>query len=487
MPWMLKADQSVRKKARSLVMPPLVAIVCCVVPAQAQYGMGNSNLINYGNSQSSTGNLLGSVPTGKLSNEVLQLTLRDAVDRALKYNLGSIEGGENARLARGQRLVALSKLLPEVSVGATVYEEQLNLTRYGAALPGLPRVIGPYSAGSADVSVSQTLFSFESIQRFRAARNAEQAAQLSYQDVLDAVTLTVGNAYLQVVAEDSRIQAQEAQVRNAKALNDQARDEVEAGTAPRIDATRTEVQLHTEEYNLSIARNNFAVAKLNLSRAIGLPAGQQFEIAEKLPYTDSTPLTLDDALSMASKSRNDLRAALEQEKAAEKTHSAAEGERLPTVAYSGGYSDSGTTFDNSHGGFTFQAGVRIPIFTGGRIKGEITQAEAELRQRKAEAENLRGQIDYDVRTAFLNLNAAKEQVAVARQNVALANESLARSKDRFTSGVTDSVEVVQAEQALASANEQFITSLYNHNFSKLSLARALGVARTNYQQYLGAR
>ena len=129
----------------------------------------------------------------------------------------------------------------------------------------------------------------------------------------------------------------------------------------------------------------------------------------------------------------------------------------------------------------------MPIFTGGRIKGDITQAEAQLRQRKAEAENLRGQVDYDVRTAFLNLNAAKEQVDVAQRNVELANESLARSKDRFTSGVTDSVEVVQAEQALASANDQYITSLYNHNFAKLSLARALGVARTSYSQYLGGK
>jgi outer membrane protein TolC len=127
----------------------------------------------------------------------------------------------------------------------------------------------------------------------------------------------------------------------------------------------------------------------------------------------------------------------------------------------------------------------VPLFTGGRIKGDVTQAEASLRQRKAEAENVRGQVDYDVRTAYLNLNAAKEQVDVAKRNVDLANESLARSKDRFTSGVTDSVEVVQAEQALASANDQYITGVYNHSLAKLALARALGVARTDYSQYLG--
>jgi outer membrane protein TolC len=153
----------------------------------------------------------------------------------------------------------------------------------------------------------------------------------------------------------------------------------------------------------------------------------------------------------------------------------------------GAYGDIGRTLGQSHGDFTFQAGINVPIFTGGRIKGDITQAEAELQQRKAEADNIRGQVDYDVRAAFLNVNAAKEQVAVAKQNVDLANETLARSKDRFTSGVTDSVEVVQAEQSLASANDQYITSLYDHNFAKLSLARALGVARSNYEQYLGGK
>jgi outer membrane protein TolC len=431
----------------------------------------------------------GSVPSGLASDQVLQLTLRDAVNTALLYNLGAIESGQNAQIARGQRLLALSNLLPQVSAGASENVQQVNLATFGlnGLKTGIPTIVGPFSYSSVDASVSQTLFSYESIQRFRAARTAEQAAQLSYQDILDVVTLTVGNAYLQIIEADSRIKAQEAQVQNARALYDRAVDQVQAGTAPRIDATRTEVQLHTEEYNLSIARNNFEVAKLALGRAIGLPLGQQFELADTLPYSDIAPLTTAEALDIAYKARSDFRSALGSQKSAAQTLSAAKGERYPTVAINGDYGDIGPTFGHSHGDFTFQAGIRVPLFTGGRIKGDITQAEAELRQRKAETENLRGQIDYDVRTAFLNLNAAKEQVAVAKQNVELANESLARSKDRFTSGVTDSVEVVQAEQALASANDQYITSLYNHNFSKLSLARALGVARTNYEQYLGAK
>jgi outer membrane protein TolC len=431
----------------------------------------------------------GSVPSGPASDQVLHLALRDAINMALRYNLGAIESGQNVQIARGQRLLALSNLLPQVSAGASENLQQVNLATFGlnGLKTGIPTVVGPFGYSSVDGTISQTLFSFESIQRFRSARTAEQAAQLSYQDILDVVTLTVGNAYLQIIEADSRIKAQEAQVQNARALYDRAVDQVQAGTAPRIEATRTGVQLHTEEYNLSIARNNCELAKLALGRAIGLPLGQQFELADALPYSDITPLTVDEALNIAYKSRNDFRSALDSQKAAAQTLSAAKGERYPTVAVNGDYGDIGSTFGHSHGDFTFQAGIRVPLFTGGRIKGDITQAEAELRQRKAEAENIRGQIDQDVRTALLNLNAAKEQVEVAKQNVELSNESLARSKDRFTSGVTDSVEVVQAEQALASANDQFITSLYNHNFAKLSLARALGVARTSYEHYLGAK
>ena len=468
----LRSTASLRYGSRRLVIV-LLAVFWIVAPAVAQ----NTDL-------------MGSVPSGPARNEGLQLTLRDALDMALRYNLGAIESGENAQIARGQRLLALSHLLPQVSTGINENVDQVNFTALGLAaikIPGIPAVAGPFSYSTASASLSQTLFSYESIQRFRAARTAEQAAQLSYKDTLDVITLSVGNAYLEVIEAHSRIEAEEAQVQNAKALYDQAVDEFQAGTTPRIDETRTAVQLHTEEYNLSVARNNFEVAKLTLGRAIGLPLGQVFDIADQLPYADINPPTVEEALKIAYNSRTDFRSALNSAKSAEQALLGAKGERYPVVAVNGDYGDQGATFSQSHGVFSFQAGINVPIFTGGRIKGDITQAEATLRQRKAEAENIRGQIDYDVRTAFLNLNAAKEQVDVAHQNLDLANDNVARSRERFAAGVTDSVEVVQSEQSLASANDQYITSLYSHNLAKLALARALGVARTNLSQYLGGR
>jgi len=426
----------------------------------------------------------GSIPSGAASNEVLHLTLRDAIKRALRYNLGQIESGENARIARGQRLRAMSVLLPQVNAAAAENVEQFSAATLGIKIPQVPAVIGPFSYSTAQANASQSLFNFESIQRFRAARNTEQAAQLSYDDTLDVITLIVGNAYLEIIQASSRVTAEEAQVKNAQALYDQAGDQLQSGTSTKIDVTRSGVQLHTEQYNLSIAQNNFAIAKLNLSRAIGLPLGQAFDLADQLPYADIHPQSVEDALNTAYKTRSDFRAAFSSLKSAQQQLSAARGERYPVLAANGDYGVQGPNPGRLHGAFTFQAGVSVPIFTSGRIKGDITEAEAALHQRKAEAENLRGQIDYDVRTAFLNLHAAQQQVTVAKENVDLANENLSRSQERFDAGVTDSVEVVQAQQALASANDQYISSLYNHNLSKLQLARALGVARTNYNQYL---
>jgi outer membrane protein TolC len=102
-------------------------------------------------------------------------------------------------------------------------------------------------------------------------------------------------------------------------------------------------------------------------------------------------------------------------------------------------------------------------------------------------ENLRAQIDFDVRTALLDLNAAADQVEVARTSLDLANQTLDQARDRFTAGVADNLEVVQAQESVASANESYIASLYAHNVAKLSIARAIGFAEQGVKQYLESK
>ncbi|HEX8892618.1 MAG TPA: TolC family protein, partial [Terriglobales bacterium] len=190
-----------RLQAAALV----ITTILLAISVAAQVGIGIGNSTGYATAPSSSlgqGPLVGSVPSGTATTEVLRLTLRDAIDRALKYNLGSIENNENVVIARGQRLVALSQLLPQIGAGVSETTSQLNLVTLGIKnLPGVPEIVGPFAYSSATATISATLFSYESIQHFKSARTAEEAAKLSYQDVLDAVTLTVGNAYLQVISD----------------------------------------------------------------------------------------------------------------------------------------------------------------------------------------------------------------------------------------------------------------------------------------------
>ena len=115
----------------------------------------------------------------------------------------------------------------------------------------------------------------------------------------------------------------------------------------------------------------------------------------------------------------------------------------------------------------------------------IEQADVAVAERTAEAADLRGRIDYEVRTSFLNLNAAREQVEVAQSARKLAAEQLVQARDRFTAGVANNLEVVQAQQAVAVAEENFINSLYGYNLSKASIGRSIGMAQNIPSEYLG--
>ena len=186
-------------------------------------------------------------------------------------------------------------------------------------------------------------------------------------------------------------------------------------------------------------------------------------------------------------SRSDYQAALQQARAAEHFRKAATAEYFPTVDVAGNYGDIGVTPGNSHGTFQVAGTLRIPIFQGGKVHGDVLQAEATLRQSRQQLENLRGQIDYDVRTALLDLAAAADQVEVARSSVDLADQTLVQARDRFAAGVTDNLEVVQAQETVVAANENYISSLYAHNLAKVALARAIGYAEEGVKQYLKSK
>ena len=427
----------------------------------------------------------GSTPT-KLLPGVLPLSLQDAIDRGLKQNLGLLLSDADVRAARGQRWEQLSALLPHATVTPYVADSQINLSELGfASVTGfkIPVSIGPFSYFDARLNFTQSLLDPKLINNARAASQSLKSAQYTFKDARDLVVLAVGYVYLQAIADEARIETAEAQVETAKALYDQATDQVNAGTSPEIDGLRAKVELQTRQQQLIQARNNFAIQKLTVARVIGLAPGQEFQFTDKSPYRPFDELNLEDALKRAYASRSDYLAAMTDVRAAEFSRKAAVAGYYPSLAFNADYGAAGSHPSTATQVFDVRGTLSIPIFQGNSVHADILQADARLQQSRERLDNLRAQIDSDIRTAFLNLQSSAEQVEVARSNIDLADETLVQSRDRFTAGVTDTVEVVQSQEAVASAHEQYISSLYSYNFSKISLVRAMGVAETGVKQY----
>jgi outer membrane protein TolC len=428
----------------------------------------------------------GSVPAHPVPG-VVPISLQEAISRGLKQNLGALLSSADIRSARGQRWEQLSALLPHVSAEPYVAVSQANLSELGFNFhfPGfnIPTSVGPFSYFDARIGVTQSLFDWKSINNARAAKQNLKSAEYTYKDARDLVVLAVGYTYLQGIADEARIETAEAQVKTAQALYDQASDQVTAGTSPAIDGLRAKVELQTRQQQLIQARNTFAIQKLTVARVIGLAPGQEFDLTDKSPYQPFAGITVEEALKRAFTSRSDYQAAMSDVRAAEFARKAAVAGYLPSVSFNADYGTGGAHPSNATQIFDVRGTLSIPIFLGGSVHGDVLQADAKLEQVRERLENLRGQIDADVRTALLNLQSSAEQVAVARSNIDLAEETLTQSRDRFSAGVTDTVEVVQSQEAVASAHEQFISSLYSYNLAKISLARAVGVAEEGVKGY----
>jgi outer membrane protein TolC len=430
----------------------------------------------------------GSVPTGVASPAPLNLTLQGAIDRGLRANLGLLLSGQANQIARGERLRSLSALLPQVTGQVSENVQQIDLKTRGISfnLPGgfsTPNVVGPFSYTDARAYASFSAFDYSVRKGYRSAQEAERAAQLSLKDARDLVVQSVANAYLLVIAGSSRVQALRAQVETDQAIYDRTVDQKGAGTAAAIDVLRAHVQLQEEQQQLIAQQNQVAKDELALGRVIGLPSGQQIAIADTEAYSALTAMKPDEALRTAYEERADFQSAKAAVRAAEDSVSAARGERYPNLGLAADYGAEGETLNNSHGTFTFQAFAKFNIFDGGRISGDIVQARAGLKERQDELADLGGQIDYQVRAALLDMESAADQVSVARNNLDLANQTLTQAQDRFASGVTDTIEVVQAEGSVAIANDNLISALYAHNLSKVELGRALGSTEQRIQQF----
>jgi outer membrane protein TolC len=426
------------------------------------------------------------VATGEATQETVGLTLDHAIARGLKTNLGVILSGTQTQAARGQRLSELQALLPAVDFKAQENLMQVDLPAEGLRISGFPKIIGPFGFTDLRASLSWSLVDVASLRNYMAAKHNFAAAQLSAEDAREMVVLTVGNAYLLAVADETEVSSVQAQVATAKVSLDQAVANHDAGTAPLLDELRAKVDYQTLQQRLIVAQNALAKDKLALARTIGLPLAQSFTLADKAPYAAFDKIDVDAAIREAHANRKDLAALVEQSKAAEQQRKAATAERYPTFVFTGDYGDIGVNVASSHGTGDATGTVSVPLFKEFALRGDAESAQAQLDTVRAETSDKGAQVDADVRDALLDIESSQKQVEVAQSSVALAGEELKEAQERYANGVSDNLAVSQAQQSVAQANDQYVASLYRHNMAKLSLARALG-AGASYKNYLGGK
>ncbi len=429
----------------------------------------------------------GSVSDGKLVTGVLPLTLDDAVARGLRLNLGLILTANNRLAARSTELSQLQSLLPTLDANIKQAEAQTDLQAQGLRIPGFPAIIGPYAYQDFRANLNLNLINIASLRNYIASKHNFVGSKLSLDDARNEVVLSVGNAYLLVVADQSRVASTEAQVATSKVSFDQAHQQHLAGTSPLLDELRAQVDFQTQQQNLIQVQGTLEKDKLALARAIGLPVEQQFSLADAAPYAQLDGIDPEAAVAQALANRRDLQGFAEQLKGADVATGAAKAERYPTVAFTGDFGDIGTNARKSHSTGDATGSIDIPVFEEGKIRGDELSARQQQEQKRAQYGNLRGQIAQDVRDSILDIQTAQKQVSVAQSNKELATEALSEAQQRYAAGVSDNLSVSQAQQQVAQADDQYIASLYQHNIAKLSLARALGVASTNLKQYVGGK
>lgn len=419
-----------------------------------------------------------------------KLSFKEALDRGLAFNLGEVGLNRAVWQGRGQAKVVRAALLPNLNAALSETIQQTNLralgVRFNSPIPGIsiPSVVGPFNYFDLRARLTQTVANLTQLNNYRAAKELVGSNEQAAQDSKDLVVLAVGGAYLQVIAAQARINSQRAQLQTASASFHQASEQRAAGVLSLTDLNRTEAELLTERQRLLSLQNDLSKRKINLARLVGLPPTDGYEITDDIPYSALPAMEEETAVKKAYASRPDLKAAEAQLRAARYSRAAARAERLPSLSLSADYGAIGTNPSQAHGTFAVVGTLSVPIWQGGRAEGDLEQADAAVAQRQSELDDTRGRIEADVRSAFLDLRVAAEQVEVAKRNLEIARQNLDLTQQRLEAKITEKLEVIQAQQAAASAQLDYIDSVFAHNVAKLSLARALGNAADQVPQLL---
>ena len=420
----------------------------------------------------------------------LSLSLKRAVEIATSQE-GSTPiqlSAESLKQAELRSKEARAALLPDVE-GAFSYENRTaNLAAMGISLtrlpfPGFefPTFVGPFLTMDARASVTQSVFDVSSIRKFQASKVGVSAARSDSESASEQVAAVVARAYLGAVRADTDVETAQANVMLSQAVLRQAENQKNAGTGTGIEITRARVQLANDQQRLLVTENARRAAHLQLLRAMGVRLDTEVQLTDGLQYLPVDALTLENARAQALRDRPDYKAQQEREANARLMASATVMERLPSLAAFGDYGSSGSAFSNSLPTRTYGISLKVPLWDGARRDARRAESASQHRAEAIRTNDVREQIELDVRLALDALSSAQDQVKVAKDGLDLAESELEQARRRYQAGISDSLEVTDAQTRLERARDNQTAALYNYNVARIDLAQAMGVVRRTIQ------
>jgi outer membrane protein len=421
----------------------------------------------------------------------LPLSLKRAVALALSPE-GSTNvqlSGEALKQAQERQSEARAAFLPDVESSVVYRSQTVNLAAEGLGsiaipFPGFrfPTFVGPFSTLDARFTGTQNIFDFSSIRKFQSAKAGVAAARSDTENTGELVASQVARAYLAALKADADVQTAQANVTLSEAVVTQTDNQKKAGTGTGIEITRSKVQLANDRQHLLEAQNALRAARLRLLRAIGLRLDTEVDLTDKMAYVPVDAVTLEQAKAQAIELRPDYKAQQQRESTARLQASATKLERAPTIAAFGDYGSIGSGLNSSLlPTRTVGITVRVPLFDGGRRDARRAESESQYRAEKVRTNDLKEQIELDVRLALDALQSAEDEVKVAQEGLTLAENELAQARRRYDAGVANSIEVTDAQTRLERARDNQTAAVYGHNVARIDLAQAMGRVRSTVQ------
>ncbi|PYT19080.1 MAG: hypothetical protein DMG59_01755 [Acidobacteria bacterium] len=411
----------------------------------------------------------------------LPLSLKRAVEIALAPE-GSPRvalAEESIKQAEMRAAEARAAFLPDLETSVQDRRQTTNLHAFGLNFPtppgfSFPSIVGPFNVFDARATAQQSVFDFSSIRKYQASRAGVAATKADFDATRNQVSDQVARAYLACLREDATLETARANVELSEALLKLAQSQKSAGTGTGIEVTRAQVQLANDRQRLIFTENERRRAVLQLLKTMGLKLDSEVNLTDKLVYQPADVLGLEALLEKARKARAELKAQQQRQETARLNYGGVKAERLPSVASFADYGSIGMGLVGVQPTYTYGISLKVPVFDGGKRDARRAESLSQYRQEQVRTRDLEDQIELEVRLALDSLRSAMSQVETAREGLTLAENELAQARRRYQAGVTNSIEVTDAQTRLDRARDNHIAALYNYNLARLDLATATG-------------